>query len=56
MVQVIWRAVRVALAVSGGAFLSSLANNEALIFVAPLISAVFKSIREKFPKLWWIPL
>jgi hypothetical protein len=52
----VWRLFRVALALAGTAFLGSLVKMPQLVFLTPVISAVFKFIRDKFPKATWIPL
>ena len=52
----LWRAVRVALALAGTTLLSSLFKIPQLVLFTPVISAVFKFIRDKFPKATWIPL
>jgi hypothetical protein len=52
----VWRLFRVALALGGTAFLGSLLKMPQLIWATPLISALFKAIRDKFPKATWIPL
>jgi DNA-binding transcriptional regulator LsrR (DeoR family) len=58
LARVIWRAVRVALAVAGGQFISNLLQQPAIIGmgIAPALSAFFKWLRDAYPKLWWIPL
>jgi len=56
MVAVVWRIVRVALAMAGTAFLGSIMNAPQLIALTPFISGAFKALREKYPNLWWLPL
>jgi len=56
IIAAVWRAIRVAVAGAAGYFLADLLKQPALIAVAPLLSAIFKYIRDAYPKLWWIPL
>ena len=58
LARVIWRAVRVSLAIAAGQFLSNLLQQPAIVGlgIAPALNALFKYLRDTFPKLWWIPL
>jgi uncharacterized membrane protein YgaE (UPF0421/DUF939 family) len=56
MFRVLWRGIRTSVAIGAGAFLASLMEQPLFIIAAPVFNAVFKAIRDKFPKLWWIPL
>ena len=52
----LWRLLRVALALGGTTFFAGLFNIPQLVWVTPIISAVFKAIRDKYPGATWIPL
>jgi hypothetical protein len=56
LIKVAWRGVRVSVALGMGAFLASLLERPELLWLAPVLNAIFKAIRDAFPKLWWIPL
>jgi len=52
----IWRVIRVALAMAGTAFLGSLVKAPELIWLAPVVTALFKMLRNMYKNLWWLPL
>jgi hypothetical protein len=57
LVSAIWRLARVAIALGASGFLASLVKMPQLVWVAPVINAIFKAIRDKYPKTTsWIPL
>jgi hypothetical protein len=54
--RTIWRAFRSAIAVGAGVALKTFFDNPALIWAAPIINAIGKYIRDKYPeKFDWLP-
>ena len=58
IIAAVWRAVRVSLAIAAGHFLAQLLQQPVIVGlgIAPALNALFKYLRDAFPKLWWIPL
>lgn len=55
--SVLWRALRGAVATGISLGIAALQNNANLVWLVPVILALGKALREKFPeKLGWLPI
>jgi len=55
--RTLWRALRSAIAVGAGLALKTFFDNPAFIWATPIINALGKYLRDKYPgKFDWLPL